>query len=245
MTEKGEKSTVEDKFVTKTSDFTCFLDSSEQNSPKFENHISIKILKSENKERESKINNSILYAAFGYENVTPEQAIDSFVAKSQQEYLDLRPDYLNEKQITENSGWLNFSYQLETDAEYGRNNVINYKIFCTYYTGGAHPTTSYTYMNFDPKTGEEIKLSDIFKENSEEYLTNRLTDALANKIGASSRKEIKEKGYLIFNDIYPTENFILKNDSIIFFYNAYDIAPYALGCTALGFTYEELKDIMK
>ena len=93
--------------------------------------------------------------------------------------------------------------------------------------------------------GNEIYLADIFKEGYEEYLCNRLTDALADKIGATSRKDIKEKGYLTFNDIYPTENFMMKKDSILFFYNAYDIAPYCMGTTTLGFTYDELSEIMK
>ena len=38
---------------------------------------------------------------------------------------------------------------------------------------------------------------------------------------------------------------MLKKDSIHFFYNRYDIAPYAAGTTTLGFPYEELSEIMK
>ena len=97
----------------------------------------------------------------------------------------------------------------------------------------------------DPETGDEITLNDVFREGYEDFLVNRLTDALADKLGANSRREIMEKGFLTFNDIYPSENFMLKKDSIHFFYNRYDIAPYAAGTTTLSFAYDDLSGIMK
>ena len=234
-----------DEFVTKKSQTVCLLDSTEENSPKCQTDISIDYVVSADKERETKINNSILYAIFGYENISAEAAIDSFVAHVHEEYACLRPEYINEKQINANAAWLNHSYIIDTKVEYGRKGVINYIIHSESYTGGANPNSAYTIINFDSETGCEIKLDDIFKENYEEYLCSRLTDALAKKIGAGSREEIKEKGYLTFNDIYPTENFIMKKDSILFYYNLYEIAPRAAGTTILGFKYDELSTIMK
>lgn len=235
----------EDKFVVKKLQTVCLLDSTDNNSPKCETDISIELLESDDKERETKMNNSILNAIFGYENLAPEVAIDSFIAHVNEEYADLRPEYLNEKQINKNAAWFNFSYIINTHVEYGCKDVINYIIHSEYYTGGANSNSAYTIINFDAVSGNEIKLNDIFKEDYEEYLNNRLTDALAEKIGANSRKEIKEKGYLTFNDIYPTENFIMKKDSILFYYNLYEIAPRSAGTTILGFTYDELSIIMK
>ncbi|MBE6302970.1 MAG: DUF3298 and DUF4163 domain-containing protein [Bacteroidales bacterium] len=234
-----------DEFVTKKLQTVWLLDSTEKNSPKCEIDVSIDFVQSDDKERETKINNSILNAIFGYENVSVETAIDSFVANVHEEYVAMRPEYFNEKQINENAAWLNFSYIINTTIEYGRKDVINYIINNECYTGGANPNSACIIINFDAETGDEIKLNDIFKENYEEYLSGRLTDALAAKIGAGSRKEIKEKGYLTFNDIYPTENFIMKKDSILFYYNLYEIAPRSAGTTILGFTYDELSTIMK
>ena len=234
-----------DKFVTKNIKTICYLDSTDKDSPKYETNMSIMIMESQDKEREKKINNSILYTIFGYENISVKTAMDSFITNAHKEYYDLRPEYFNEKQINKNAEQFNFSYNIDTNIEYGRNNIINYNIKSTHCTGGTHCNSINTFINFDPQTGNEIKLNDIFKQNYEEFLNNRLTDALANKINANNRKEIIEKGYLTFSDIFPTENFILKKDSILFFYNCYDIAPYAVGTTTLGFTYEELHEIMK
>ena len=234
-----------DNFVTKKIHTVCLLDSSDEKSPKYETNISVELLEPDNKERENKINSTIANAVFGYDDLSFDAAADSFIANAHAEYADLLPEYLNEKQINENPSWFNFSHIIKTHIEHGRKDVINYVIANEYYTGGAHPNSAYTIINFDAQTGDEIKLEDIFKDDYEESLCNRLTDALAEKIGARSRKEIQEKGYLTFNDIFPTENFIIKDDSILFCYNLYEIAPRAAGITTLGFTYEELSIILK
>ena len=234
-----------DNFVAKKMHTVCLLDSSDEKSPKYETDICIELLECDDKERENKINSTIIDAVFGYEGLSCDAAMDSFIANAHAEYADLLPEYLNEKQINENPAWFNFSHIINTHIEHGRKDVINYVIHSEYYNGGAHPNSALVIINFDAATGEEIRLDDIFKENYEEYLCNRLTDALAEKIGARSRKEIQEKGYLTFNDIFPTENFIIKDDSILFCYNLYEIAPRAAGTTTLGFTYEELSIILK
>lgn len=234
-----------DTFVTKSFHSECKLDSTEKESPKFVSNISVKVMESDNKEREKKVNASVANALYGFKGLSLDAATDSFISIAQDEYYDLLPEYFNEKKINPKAEWFNFMYQIDTDVEYGRKNVIIYKIECNYYTGGPHPNSFVTYINMDPETGDEITLNDVFREGYEDFLVNRLTDALADKLGANSRREIMEKGFLTFNDIYPSENFMLKKDSIHFFYNRYDIAPYAAGTTTLSFAYDDLSGIMK
>ncbi len=234
-----------DEFFTKNWHIVSLLDSTDSVSPKYEIDVSINFLESANKEREKKINNLILYSAFSYENLTPEVAIDSFVSEALTEYADLRHDYVNEKQINSNPEWFNIKHHKKTYVECGHKDFINYIIHDMFYNGASQPTDRYLILTLNPETGEELNLQDIFKENSEEYLYSRLLDALAEKIGANSRQEIEEKGFLRFNDIYPTENFIMKEDSILFYYNVYELAPREVGTIILGFKYEDLAIILK
>ena len=234
-----------DEFFTKNWRVVSLLDSSDSVSPKYEIDVTINFIESANKEREKKINNTILYSAFGLENLSPEVAIDSFVSESLTEYADLRHDYLNEKQINNNHDWFNITHHKKTYVEYGRKNLINYTIHDMIHNGASQPTDRYQILTFDPETGEEIHLQDVFKENSEEYLYNRLLDQLAEKVGANSRQELEEKGYLHFNDMFTTENFIMKEDSVLFYYNVYELAPREIGTIILGFTYEDLAIILK
>jgi hypothetical protein len=45
-------------------------------------------------------------------------------------------------------------------------------------------------------------------------------------------------------DIFPSENFILNDETITFVYNPYEIAPYAVGSIELIITYSEVSKIL-
>ncbi len=234
----------DDTFAEKSRKSTFVLDTTSTKSPRYDCALSIQTIVSDNKKREEKINRAIQYTIFGSEGNNIDAAIDTLLAAIRSDYNDMRPEYINEKHINESAEWFNFTYNLKTKVDYGYDGTIIYEIRCYSRNGGSKPSEICTYLNFDPLSGDEIHLTDIFKEGYEEYLCNRLTDALADIIGANSRQEIKAKGYLNFNDIYPTENFQLGRDSIHFFYNPYDIAPPEQGTTIIGFAYEELSDIL-
>ena len=221
------------------------IDEYAKEAPKLRCEFWIEQAQSKNKEFEQNINEGIAYAVFGYDNITIPCAIDSFIATIKEEYLSLRPEYYNEKAMNNGGEWFNYNYTIKSSATIGYKNIINYSITTDTYTGGAHGSFITTLLNFNPATGEEIKLEDFFKPNFEEVLIDRLTRALIKKVGAQSFEQLQEMGYLVMNDMYVTENFELGKDTIRFHYNQYDIAPYALGSNDLTFTYEELKDLIK
>lgn len=221
------------------------LDSLSNESPKFTSKVILKVADSNNKEIEKRINKVITYRAFGYDSINVKGAFNAFAEEMRDEYMLLRPEYLNEKDVNNNSPWFNYNFDITGYDSRGYNNIINYTIQTIYFTGGNHGNEVYTLINFDPETGSEVTLQQLFNENYEEVLIDRLTNKLAQKIGATSTEDIQEKGYLLFNDMYITDNFLLEKDSMIFLYNNYDIAPYSQGKTRLAFSYNELKDIMK
>ena len=45
--------------------------------------------------------------------------------------------------------------------------------------------------------------------------------------------------------MFISNNFILDTEKIVFIYNKYEIAPYAVGDIMIDVTYEELKDLLK
>ena len=46
-------------------------------------------------------------------------------------------------------------------------------------------------------------------------------------------------------EMFPSENFILGNETITFVYNPYEIAPYAVGSTELIIPFGDIKDLLK
>ena len=221
------------------------LDSIEKESPTLRIDINLLVPITTDQAVAENINNCITYAAYGYENITPQIATDSIVKQIVHTYYEMRNDYFNEKSVNPGSPWFNAYYILKSAAGKGRDNSICYTVRSEVYEGGAHPYSIISAVNFDAASGKEIGLHDIFAEGCDSLLTERLTTRLAQQHDVASLQELKEIGFLTLNDMYVTNNFVMGEDSIYFIYNEYEIAPYALGSSCIGFNYNELKDILK
>lgn len=192
------------------------------------------------------INQAIAYTLFESADKSIEKACENFIAQRKKEYLELLPEYINSKDNDMPAVWFYNYYIADSEVKRGYRDYINYTIMWEEFTGGAHPSSYYTVLNFNPETGEEIVLDDILKENYEEPLTDILINNLAKQLQVENIEGIKEKGYLYQdNGMFISNNFILDNEKIVFIYNRYEIAPYALGDIMIDVTYEELKDLLK
>lgn len=188
------------------------------------------------------INAEIVRIAFDIKGVTPQAAVDSFTHTYLRKYHnDLIPFYKQEPE----GAWYNYTYMLTTRADNSQANILNYEIENDVYEGGAHGSHIITFLNFDKTNGHLLTLADLFAEGYEEPLTQRLLKALMTKLNANSLEELQEAGYLTMNDMYPTQNFRLTADGILFHYNAYEIAPYSVGATQLKLSLDELTDLLK
>ena len=221
------------------------MDTIDSNSPKLEVKISLLVPQESDQESLANKNNCITYAAFGYENITPRAAIDSIITSLKENYYSMRDEYINEKDIYPDSPRFTAYYYLKSDARNGKDGIVCYTVNYEAYEGGAHPYHITSVVNFDEKSGKEITLQDVFTENCDSLLTDRLTRRLAEQQGVASLQELQDKGYLYMCDMFITNNFMLDKDSIFFIYNIYEIAPYALGESHIGFKYDELKDLLK
>ena len=192
------------------------------------------------------INQAIAYTLFESSSNSITEACESFIAQRKKEYLELLPEYINSKENDMPAVWF-YNYCIaNSEVEKGYKGYINYTIMWEEFSGGMHPYSFYTVLNFNPETGEEIVLSDILKENYEEPLTQILINNLAKQLQVEDIEGIKEKGYLYRdNEMFISNNFILDNEKIVFIYNKYEIAPYAFGDIMINVTYDELKDLLK
>ncbi len=111
------------------------------------------------------------------------------------------------------------------------------------FTGGAHGYGTTSFMNIDPKTGEELTSKELFK-NSE-----RFTAFAEKKFRAQQKIEqnnsINENGFWFENDkFYLPESVGFTQDSLIFVYNQYDIASYADGPIELKIALKEAEPFL-
>lgn len=126
-------------------------------------------------------------------------------------------------------------------AEYGMRNIITYRLTEDTYTGGAHPFCVTTIFTFDAMTGEYLSLEQVFPSSTHEALTELLTQKLIKNLGKETLEEIQEDGYLEMMEMFVSNNFALRTDSVEFYYNPYDIAPYACGPSSICLSYESVK----
>ena len=108
------------------------------------------------------------------------------------------------------------------------------------YTGGAHGMRTTQYHNYWTKGGYELSLGDLFAEEELPRLTKRIKAKLYERYGAAGDEELAQRGFFP-EAIAPTENFEVTPDGIVFHYDPYDIACYAVGEIDVPFTKEELE----
>ena len=220
------------------------IDTLDKASPRLEARISLPFATG-GSAAAGNINASVIYAAFGLDSMAPSAAVATALTSAANDYLAQRPHYLNEKGMQHSPVWFNFLFNIKGSTGTGLKECINYTINSESYSGGPHGDYALIFMNFDPVSGHEIKLCDIFAPNFEEPLSATLIQALGRQLGATTPEQINEKGYFNIEELYPTENFLLTGDSIIFLYNPYEIAPYSTGETRIALGYNELQEIMK
>ncbi len=105
----------------------------------------------------------------------------------------------------------------------GRYFVVELKDF-SYITGSAHPFTSTITYNFDLKTGDLIKLEDLYRDKAQ----------FLQAVSTYTRKELQPKLESFFEEgIAPDERnfsiFTLEEGAVRFVFDQYQVAPYAAG----------------
>lgn len=121
--------------------------------------------------------------------------------------------------------------------------ILSYSISTSSFTGGAHPNSYLQYYNFELSSGRILKPSDIFKEGFESKLNEIIEKKFREKNKLAAGESLTEGG-LFENKINFNDNFAVIKDGILFYYNNYEIAPYAAGPTEIMMTYAELGDII-
>ncbi|MBP7357724.1 MAG: DUF3298 domain-containing protein [Prevotella sp.] len=192
-----------------------------------------------------RINSAIIDKLFAMQKLSAQNAVDSFTNKYLDDYkTNYGPFYKEDKSNPEKKKTYQFFYNLSSETNKGKNGIVVYLIKENFYEGGAHGITQTIVINFDKNTGKVINISDVFVPGYENALNGLLLDALLKKTDTKNVDELKSKGYLVSEDIYAPENFIIGDDAITFIYNPYEIAPYSIGKIEIKLEYSDLSKIL-
>ncbi|MEP2772720.1 MAG: DUF3298 domain-containing protein [Fulvivirga sp.] len=128
-----------------------------------------------------------------------------------------------------------FGWQSSLNSQVVRSdsNLLVIETIVEVYTGGAHGIYEVYYLNLAADSGKALRLKDVFTPGYDSYL-NKL---IKSKIGDAN--DVSLEG------TYYNSNFGLLEDGVKFYYNAYEIAPYASGPTEILISYQDLDGILK
>lgn len=144
---------------------------------------------------------------------------------------------------------LDFEKQVLVTIKMGKEDVLICEIVVQDFSGGAHANSYTSLLCFDTRTGEQLVYSNVFIEGSEGALTELISEALipiANERLQTDTIQTAEQMYqaLYTEGIFISQNFSLEEDGIRFYYNTYDIAPYAFGTFDIKLPYNKVEYLM-
>ena len=120
--------------------------------------------------------------------------------------------------------------------------LLGYVITRASYTGGAHGMYGTECHTYSLRDGFELSLADLFSQAALQRLDGMIREKIAAQYHASTDDELSEAGFFP-EYIAPTENFLISESGITFYYNPYDIGCYALGAVEVTLTPEELAQL--
>ncbi|MBK8810975.1 MAG: DUF3298 and DUF4163 domain-containing protein [Acidobacteria bacterium] len=126
------------------------------------------------------------------------------------------------------------------DVIYAADDVISIRFGNYTYTGGAHGNSASFTLNFDFRTGRELKFADLFKPNSNflQVLSGFCVKKLQDQLNEGNEDEWITTGAGPTDENYASWN-ISKNGILVNF-DAYQVASYAAGPQEVVVPYSKL-----
>lgn len=144
----------------------------------------------------------------------------------------------------------NYYLDIRIDAPYEYQDYLTIAYYYSSFLGGAHPAENIEYYVFNTKTKSKVSLQSLLNEKDEKLLKLGET-AFRKDMHLSADTSLANFGYFIFGDeIYEesdahygkfhfNNNFAVTPTGIYFYYNNYEIAPYAAGASYFTLSYTQ------
>ena len=196
----------------------------------------IEAVSGNNKDKVNKLITNIINSGVTFGDTvmhTMQVAADSFMAQ----YVSFR------KEIPESAQY--WYFELSVSANLDHPKMINLAAGNSSFLGGAHPNSYLEYYNINRETGDTLSLGNLFTPGFEKKL-NELVDAAFRKANnLQPGDNLQDKGGLFDNKITFNYNWLVNKDgSLTFYYNQYEIAPYAAGPIEVTLTKADIAPLL-
>lgn len=121
-------------------------------------------------------------------------------------------------------------------------NLISIGITAEIFSGGAHGYKNQSFLNFNPKTGDELSWENIFTEDFKTFVEEKFRK----EYEIPAEENINSTRFWFKNDTFHLpENIGFSDTHVILTYNIYEIAPYADGDFYLEIPIAEARPFLK
>jgi hypothetical protein len=112
------------------------------------------------------------------------------------------------------------------------------------FTGGAHGNYFDSFPLFDLATGKKLAAADVFLPGHDEEWEKLIEAELRKNLNIAPDGSLSDAGF--FADSVPLAGeFYVTVDGVGFYYNIYEIAPYALGAFDVFLPWDKVKSLVK
>jgi hypothetical protein len=115
-----------------------------------------------------------------------------------------------------------------------------------YTSGGVHGLYGTEYLNFDPVTGERVKLASILKDGAMAQLTAIAEVHFRGEQQLAATAKLEDKGFTFPGGRFAlNDNYGFGEKALLFLFNPYEIGPYFMGATLVEIPYTEIRDLIR
>lgn len=173
------------------------------------------------------IDEAICKAVFGHVG-NPMMLLQDMVDSLEREFAQELTEFYSPGEDDETMTYEYYASCMPTDfaKPNAAHPALSYAYSLETYLGGAHGSYDVEYMNFSASDGHRIKLAEVYEGDP----CTAMMEKLLKDNGCQTKEELMDKTEILMTgDLYPTENFLIVGDSLLFRFNAYEIAPYSAG----------------
>ena len=134
-----------------------------------------------------------------------------------------------------------YSGKVDYVVEFNKVPVISVTVQEMYYQyHAAHPMSYLRAFTFDTKTGEALRLTDLFRQDAD--YRGRLNEILTAQIVARDIHLLKDKE---FAGVKDDQEFYLAPDALVVYYQRYEYTAYAQGFFKFFIPYSDIAGLLK
>jgi len=166
----------------------------------------------------NKIFNTIRNIVYFGEKPTNAKNYEDLMASFIQSYDELAKKFPDDA--------MSWEAKIKATVDYKTDSIINIKLHNYTFTGGAHGYEGDRSLLFNPQTGKSLSYGDIFK--NETAFTAFAEGKFRAKFKIPANKSINATGLMFENEKFALpQNIFFKENGILLYYNAYEVAAYA------------------